>query len=83
MLPTLCACRLPATLSLVSMVPPGVPRSKSGVSASCVAAYRLTGTGAEPSGLLVPQGLRMLSYVRALPFVDGFLTGVSPPLIMS
>jgi hypothetical protein len=54
-----------------------VPRSKNGASASCVAAYRLTQNGAEPAGLLLPSGVKMLSFVRSLPAVNGFLTGES------
>jgi hypothetical protein len=53
----------------------GVPRAKGGASASCVAAYRLTQGGAEPAGLLLPSGVKMLSFVRSLPAVDAFLTG--------
>ena len=53
----------------------GVPRAKGDASASCVAAYRLTQGGAEPAGLLLPSGVKMLSFVRSLPAVDAFLTG--------
>ena len=52
-----------------------MPRSKNGASASCVAAYRLTQNGAEPAGLLLPSGVKMLSFVRSLPAANGFLTG--------